>query len=280
MAATQEDKLDLWLDLAIDTARAAGDLIGAAYRRPHQIDRKSSLVDLVTETDLAAEKLIRERLAEETPGFGVLGEEGGVTDGSGDEGERGRWIVDPLDGTTNFAHGHPFYCVSIALELEGRLELGVIHAPTLGLTWWARRGGGCYRNGAGAAVSKISKLTESLCASGFPYDRRTAEDNNSREWAAVIRAAQGVRRCGSAALDLALIADGTYDGFWEKRLNPWDMAAGVVLVEEAGGRVTSLDGAPVPPWPETIVATNGLVHDELRGVLLGVSSKHPSRIKK
>ncbi len=251
------------LEVAISVAQEAGQLILSSYRRPHRVRRKASDVDLVTEVDLAAEELIRDRLNKSYPAFGILAEEGGETEGDVDA----RWIVDPLDGTTNFAHGHPFYCVSIALEQSGALVVGVIYAPSLGLTWSARRGGGTYRQTERTGVSAVSSLSNALCASGFPFDRWTAKDNNVHEWTAAVRNAQGVRRCGSAAIDLALIADGTYDGYWEKRLNPWDLAAGTLLVEEAGGRVTSLAGASVPPWPEVIVASNGKIHEELTALL-------------
>ncbi len=251
------------LEAAASIAREAGLLALASYRGGQDVSYKGE-VDLVTQVDLDCEALIRRRLSEHFPGDRLLAEEGGSS-GPSEGGDR--WIVDPLDGTTNFAHGHPSFSVSIALEREGELVVGVIHAPVLGLTWTALRGGGAFRNGREVMVSRVRSLSEGLCASGFPYDRRTNPDNNVTEWGAVVRRAQGVRRGGSAAMDLASIADGTFDGYWEKRLKPWDLAAGALLVIEAGGRVEGLDGRPIPPWPETVVATNGLIHDELVEVL-------------
>jgi myo-inositol-1(or 4)-monophosphatase len=253
-------------EVATAIALEAGHLTLSAYRRGHQIDHKRTDVDLVTETDLASEQLIKKRLIQHFPEDGLLAEEGSAIEANA--GSEALWIVDPLDGTTNFAHGHPFYCVSIALQLAGRLVVGVIHAPVLGLTWSAHRGGGARRNSSSASVSLAESLKDSLCATGFPYDRQRSDDDNTRELRQVMKRAQGIRRCGSAAIDLAFIADGTFDGFWEKRLAPWDIAAGVVIVEEAGGRATGLDGSTIPPWPPTIVATNGRIHDELTDVVL------------
>jgi len=257
------DKPEDILRAAVAIAREAGLLILSSYRGTQQVTHKGE-VDLVTATDLASEKLIHTRLGRRFAHHGILAEEGGS---SGAADASARWLVDPLDGTTNFAHGHPFFAVSMALEAEGQLWVGVVHAPVLGLTWAASRGGGARRNGAVMQVSKTASLVGSLVASGFPYDRRETADDNTSEWSKVIKEVQGGRRCGSAAIDLALLADGTYDGYWEKRLNPWDVAAGALLVTEAGGRVEALDGSAVPPYPETIVATNGLVHDELLALL-------------
>lgn len=251
------------LKIAASIAREAGMIALASYRTRFEIEQKRTSIDLVTQTDLASEALIRKRLNQYFPDHGLLAEEGGVTGPESDS----IWIVDPLDGTTNFAHGHPFFCVSMALKTGDTLEIGVIHAPVLGITWTAQQGQGAHRNGARISVSEVESLGSALCASGFPYDRWTNPDNNTAEWSSIVKLAQGVRRCGSAALDLALIADGTYDGYWEKRLNPWDLAAGVLLVEEAGGLATSHEGESVPPWPETIVASNGKFHDEILEVL-------------
>ncbi len=265
----EPEALEAALAAAVALAREAGLLLLSSYRGGSGFTLKGE-VDLVTEADLASEALIRRRLGARFPDHAILAEEGGA---SGSADAPARWVVDPLDGTTNFAHGHPFFSVSIGLEAEGLLQVGVVHAPALGLTWTARRGGGASRSGAPARVSTTASLSGSLVASGFPYDRRSNPDNNATEWARTLRRAQGMRRCGSAALDLALVADGTYDGYWEKRLNPWDVAAGALLVLEAGGRVEGLDGSAVPPWPETLVASNGLVHDELAALLRGEGSE-------
>jgi len=260
MSGWTEGELDRALDLGVAIAREAGLLTLHTYRAGPEVRFKRTDVDLVTQTDLDSEALIARRLAQHFPDHGLIAEEG--TDRGGPE-STALWIVDPLDGTVNFAHGHPFYCVSMALQLDGEVVVGVVHAPVLGLTWTARRGGGAFRNGAPSKVTATTTLDRSLCASGFPYDRRTAADNNLAEWSALTRRAQAVRRCGAAAIDLAMVADGTYDGYWEKRLKPWDVAAGSLIIEEAGGRVTAVDGTAVPPWPEVIVATNGLIHDEM-----------------
>ncbi len=260
---TEERDLDRALETVRVTAVEAGLLMLESYRRPQEVTFKGE-VDLVTEVDLRCEELIRKRLGEHFPGDRVLAEESGA---SGPKDGQGLWHVDPLDGTTNYAHGHPQFCTSLALELDGQLVLGVIHAPALGLTWVARLGGGVSRNGSAVEVSRTTSLSNSLCASGFPYDRRTNPDNNISEFAAVMRRCQGIRRAGSAAIDLAFVSDGTHDGYWEKRLNSWDVAAGVVMVREAGGRVGGLDGSSIPPCPDILVASNGRIHDELVGVL-------------
>ena len=248
------------LEIAASIAREAGKLILSSYRTKQTIDHKKNVVDLVTETDFASEALIRRRLMQHFPDFGIIAEEG---EAIRPDSEIGTWIVDPLDGTVNFAHGHPIFCVSIALQCEDLLRAGVVHAPFLGLTWQACRGKGATRNGEPIRVSTTDAMINALCTSGFPYDRHSNEDDNLIEWGRMLKKAQGGRRCGSAAIDLCFIADGTYDANWEKRLAPWDMAAGALIVEEAGGRVTSIDGSPVPPWPEVIVATNGKLHDLL-----------------
>ena len=164
------------------------------------------------------------------------------------------WYVDPIDGTTNFVHGHFFFAASIALYrgLEG--IVGVVHAPALGVTWKAARGAGAYRNEVRCQVSSRAKLEEAVCATGFPYDRWTNPDNNHAELAAFLERCRGVRRCGSAAIDLCLVADGTYDVYWEKALNAWDMCAGALLVEEAGGRLSGYEGEPADPRAGRLIA--------------------------
>jgi myo-inositol-1(or 4)-monophosphatase len=254
--------LDDTLLVAQAIAREAGLLVLASYRTEVAVSYKGA-VDPVTTVDIAAEEVIRRRLAERYPDHSVLAEEGGLSSGSASL----RWLVDPLDGTVNYTHGHPFFAVSLALEAEGAIVVAVVHAPALGLTWTGRKGAGTRRNGSPARVSRLRTLDHCLVATGFPYDRWSNPDNNLAEWGAAVLRAQGTHRCGSAALDLCLVSDGTYDAYWEKRLSPWDMAAGVLLVEEAGGRVSALDGTNVPPYPATVVATNGLVHDQVLSLL-------------
>ena len=245
-------------------AREAGALIREAWRRGRgAVGTKSSAVDLVTETDAAAEAVFSERLRATFPDDELILEEGGRQAGRDDR----RWYVDPLDGTTNFAHGFPHFAVNLAFELAGEVVAGVTYDVTRNDLYAAVRGGGATVNGAPIRVSDADALARSLLATGFPYDRQTAADNNSAEWAAFVRAARGNRRVGAAALDLAYVARGWLDGYWEMRLNPWDVAPGALLVEEAGGRVSDYHGARFDAHGETYVATNGRIHDEVIALL-------------
>lgn len=246
---------------ALRIAREAGSLLLARWRTPVPV-RKKGAIDLVTEVDTASEALIRERLAAHYPDVPIVAEEGGGTPGDGLV-----WYVDPLDGTTNFAHGHPFFAVSIALCSGPEPLLGVVVAPALGTVHAGARGLGAERNGEPCEVARTALLADGLGATGFPYDRATDPDNNLREFAALKLRSRGVRRCGSAALDLCLVADGTYGFYWEQKLNPWDLAAGACIVAEAGGRVTDWSGGPFDPQVGQIAATNGLLHDELLAAL-------------
>jgi myo-inositol-1(or 4)-monophosphatase len=247
----------------VATANRAGTLLLGGLDRPKTIDRKGE-VDLVTEWDRRAEELIRRELDDRFPGFAMLAEEEGA---SGSESAEYTWIVDPLDGTTNFSHGHPLFAVSIGLEHGRSMVAGAVAIPALGTTAWSRAGGGAFRDGRPIRVSTTSALDGALVATGFPYDRRTAHDDNTAEFVAFIKRSQGVRRCGVAAIDLTLVASGIYDGFWEPRLKAWDLAAGVLLVSEAGGYVTDYQGAPVDIRAGWIVASNGLIHDEMLRVV-------------
>ena len=242
-------------------AADAATLLMRAWRK-HGAVRKKGVIDLVTDSDLASEALIRERMARTFPAHGLVAEEGRDT-------PVGDWIwyVDPLDGTTNFAHGHPFFCVSLALCERGEPRVGVVSAPALGVSWASAQGFGATRNGERCHVSETRALDDALCATGFPYDRRTSDENNFREFTAFKLRTQGVRRCGSAAIDLALVADGTYDAYWEQKLKPWDLGAGALLVREAGGQVTDYDGTPADVRTGRLVATNGHVHAETLALL-------------
>jgi myo-inositol-1(or 4)-monophosphatase len=245
-------------------AQAASELLRDA--RPEDVRAKGNPRDLVTEWDLRSEDVIRRVLAERTPGITVLGEEAGAGDGAGggDESTGLRWLVDPIDGTVNFAHGLPIWAVSIACEDAGQIAAGVVAAPQLG--WWfeASRGGGA-RDGGGAAlrVSSIARLDHALLTTGFPYDRATRPDNNFAEWAHLQRRAGACRRLGAASLDLCLVARGWMDGYWEKHLHPWDVAAGALIVTEAGGIVTDWTGGRLDIHEGAVVATNGAIHEEL-----------------
>ncbi|MEJ7734574.1 MAG: inositol monophosphatase family protein [Polyangiaceae bacterium] len=251
-------------DIALAAARELGELVRAGHRSRPRADEKAAR-DLVTEFDLASQELLLRRLAERAPGVPIVAEEGG-SDGA----RRGGlvWYVDPLDGTTNFVHGHPFWCVSVGLLLDEGPIAGAVYAPVLGNAWGGHAGAGgaagvALRDGQPCAVSAVGDFRSAMVATGFPPQRDRAPENNFASFEAVKRAAQAVRRCGSAALDLCLVADGTYDGYWERRLHPWDVVAGGALVLAAGGRVTSLGGG-APDWHTGhLVATNALIHDAL-----------------
>jgi myo-inositol-1(or 4)-monophosphatase len=246
------------LAAAAAAARAAAELLRDA--RPEDVRAKTNPRDLVTEWDLRSEEVIRRVLAERTPGIAVLGEEAGQGEGTGSQ----RWLVDPIDGTVNFAHGLPIWAISIALEDAGEVAAGVVAAPALG--WWfeARRGGGA-RDGSGAAlrVSSIARLPAALLVTGFPYDRATRPDNNFAEWEHLQRRAGACRRLGAASIDLCLVARGWMDGYWERHLKPWDVAAGALIVREAGGIVTDWTGAGFDIHEGAVVASNGAIHEEL-----------------
>ncbi|GAC1311523.1 MAG: inositol monophosphatase family protein [Vulcanimicrobiaceae bacterium] len=248
------------LQCAIDTARAAGELLLARVGLPLETREKGIRGDLVTASDRASEALIVERLRAAFPAASILGEEGGTTDGTSDE----RWIVDPLDGTTNYAHDYPMYCVSIAYERAGELLAGVIYAPALDEMYAARRGGGATLNGRAISVSHAATIAESLVCTGFMPARY---ERNGENFARLSRIAQAVRRDGSAALDLAFLAAGRFDAFWEFDLHAWDVAAGAVIIREAGGLVTAIDGGPFGVADGTLLASGPAVYAEMRAAL-------------
>ncbi|MBC7171081.1 MAG: inositol monophosphatase [Polyangiaceae bacterium] len=242
-------------------------LLMEGFRSGTRIEKKGT-IDLVTEYDRRAEAKIRTELLAAFPDHRIVGEE------APPEGEGERvWYVDPIDGTTNFAHGHPFFGVSLALY-EGAVPLvGVVAAPALGITWWAARGEGAYRNGERSTVSANARLEDCLCSTGFPYDQWTSAEDNLREHRAFLAATQGVRRCGAAALDLCFVSDGSYDLYWEQKLQPWDVAAGALMVVEAGGTISDYDGTPVDARGGRLVATNGHVHEETIATLREARSR-------
>jgi myo-inositol-1(or 4)-monophosphatase len=239
-------------------AREAGALLMSYFDRHIKIEYKGD-VDLVTAADRASEKLIVERLQARWPQHGIVGEEGTRSDVEADY----RWFVDPLDGTTNFAHGYPVFCVSIALaRKDDQLEAGVLYDPTRDELFAAERGSGGTLNGKPIHVSKTARLAESILGTGFPSHKRH-QNPNIHLYQQITLRSHGVRRAGSAALDLANVAAGRYDGFWEFNLNPWDTAAGVLIVQEAGGTVTRFDATPFRLDSREVLATNGLIHEEV-----------------
>ena len=250
--------------LAVAAAKAAGRMLGSYRGRDLAVAYKGA-VNIVTEADRRAEQLITEMIRKAYPGHIIIGEEGGKTAPA--TAREPIWFVDPLDGTTNFAHGFPFYCVSIGVEVEGRVVVGVVYDPVRRELFSAIRGRGALCNGRRLRVSATEKLDQSLLVTGFAYDIRTSRRNNFGHFSHFSLRCRGVRRTGSAALDLCYVADGRFDGFWEMNLWPWDTAAGSLIVEEAGGRMSGFDGGPYQLRVPELVASNGRIHEEMVGVL-------------
>jgi myo-inositol-1(or 4)-monophosphatase len=249
--------------VAMDAARAAGQMLRSEVRGARRIAYKGTPTNLVTEMDARAEALILERLGQAFPDDAILSEEMGSHPGRSGR----RWIIDPLDGTTNYAHGLPIFAVSIALEVERRVTVGVVYDPNMDELFSAERGAGAWVGDTRLAVSATPVLDEALLATGFPYNIRETRDTNLPEYGAFSLKARAVRRLGSAVLYLSWLAAGRLDGYWELRVGAWDVAAGSLLVEEAGGRVTNLQGGPLDLDAPSIVATNGRIHEAMLGVL-------------
>jgi myo-inositol-1(or 4)-monophosphatase len=253
-----------------EAAREAGKFLMNHLHRGFAVSRKGE-INLVTEIDIAAEKMIVSRLTSAFPGHVVLAEEMHSQTASGAV----TWIIDPLDGTTNYAHGYPVFSVSIGLEVEGIIEWGIVYNPNLEEVFTARRKGGAFLNGEPIQVSKTESLDASLLATGFPYDIRTSSRNNLDYFRAFSLHAQGVRRGGSAALDLCYVAGGRLDGFWELSLNAWDCAAGYLMVREAGGKVTNWRDEFGSIYERECLATNSLIHEQMLAVLQETSAREP-----
>jgi len=253
--------------LAVSAAKAAGRLLNGFRGRELAVAYKGA-VNIVTEADRQAERLIAEMIRKVYPGHIIIGEEGGeMAPPLSSTAREPIWFVDPLDGTTNFAHGFPFYCVSIGVEVDGRVVVGVVYDPVRRELFSAVRGRGAFCNGRRLRVSSTEKLDQSLLVTGFAYDIRTSRRNNVGHFFHFSLRCRGVRRTGSAALDLCYVADGRLDGFWEMNLWPWDTAAGSLIVEEAGGRMSGFDGRPYDLRVPELVASNGRIHEEMIGVL-------------
>jgi len=226
-------------------------------------DNREGAIDIVTDADRASEDLILGAIRREFPEHDILTEETHTEK----TGSKFLWLVDPLDGTVNFAHRYPVFSTSIALMVDRSLVAGVVYDPTRQETFSAFRAGGAFLNGNPIQVSKADRLDRSMVSTGFPYDKAFSRENNLAEFSRMLLKVQGIRRGGSAALDLAYVASGRLDGFWELKLKPWDMAAGMLLVQEACGRVTDRASQPTDVYTKSIVATNGVIHDLLVGIL-------------
>jgi myo-inositol-1(or 4)-monophosphatase len=259
----------LFLATAIEAVIKAGRVQTEHARGGFHVGKKG-LIDLVTEVDVTVEAGFRSLIARRFPEHAVLGEEMGMS--ADDSRARYRWLFDPIDGTTNYAHGLPIYCASAALELDGRIQVAAVYDPNRQELFTAERGKGAFLNGAPLKVSQASEMVDALLVTGFPYDVQTRTDDIVGLFGRFLGRARAVRRLGSAALDLCYIAAGRMDGFWEQDLKPWDVAAGMLLVEEAGGRVTGFDGAAFSPYGANIVASNGQLHLQMLDVIGSESS--------
>lgn len=262
--------MDNFKKIAIKASLEAGDILRKNFGRINNICHKGE-IDLVTEADLRSEQRIIKILKKEYPDHDILAEEGAGWDrtvaSEANLRAEYKWLIDPLDGTTNYAHGFPFFAVSIALERRGDVILGVVYDPLREEVFTAQKGKGSYLNKKRIKVSKTKNLSEALLATGFAYDVRKSPDNNLNHFSNFTLEAQGIRRAGSAALDLCYVASGRFDGFWEMKLKPWDMAAGSLMVKEAGGKVTDFKGDPFSIYSKEILASNGRIHGEMVKVL-------------
>ena len=254
-------------ELAVDTAVKVGRMLKERLGEPGRVEFKGT-VDIVTEMDKRSEELIVAAITAAYPSHSILTEEGTNVAGTpGDTGQVCKWIIDPIDGTTNYAHGFPVFSISIALEVDGAVELGVVHNPMLDETFVAEKGAGASLNGNKIGVSKVTVLEKGLLATGFPYDIRTSKRNNIDHFTNFSLNAQAIRRAGSAALDLSYVAAGRFDGFWEMGLKPWDVAAASLILTEAGGRITDFAGGEFSIYSCQCLASNGHLHSPMIEIL-------------
>lgn len=257
--------MEKYLELAKRMAKEAGRVQIASLNDEHVIEYKGK-IDIVTDVDKHCEKLIVDGIRSEFPDHDILAEEGTAKRADSDF----RWVIDPLDATVNYSHGFPFFGVSISLEFKGEISVGVIHDPNRNETFYAAKGLGAFLNEKKINVSKNHPVEKALLATGFAYNVHEEDRfDNIENFRRFIKRARAVRRPGAASIDLAYIACGRLDGFWELFLKPWDMAAGVLLIREAGGRVTSFDGSEYDLYGTQILASNSLIHDEMIGILMG-----------
>jgi myo-inositol-1(or 4)-monophosphatase len=261
----------LFLATAIEAVTKAGQIMMGFVDSGFRVSKKGA-IDLVIEADVAVETMFRKLIAERFPDHTILAEEFGQDAAS--VGASHCWVFDPIDGTTNYAHGLPIFCASLALEIDGRGQVGAVYDPTRKELFVAERGGGAFLNGRPLRVSDASDLIEALLVTGFPYDVRSRIPELVGLFGEFMGRSRAVRRLGSAALDLCYVAAGRFDGFWELDLKPWDTAAGAIIVEEAGGLVTDLAGNPFSSRQRQLLATNGRIHDEMRQIANGFLRSH------
>ena len=254
------------IDDIIQISKEAGELIRNSFGRSHSVEFKTNELNLVTETDKASEKLITDFIRKKYPTHGILAEEGSEANRSAEY----LWVIDPLDGTTNFAHGLPIFSVSIGLQKNGETIAGVVYDVMRDVVFSAEKGGGSFENGKKIEVSKNSNLGHAILVTGFPYDIKENPDKAFERFIAFLKQARGIRRLGSAAIDFCYVANGVFDGFWEVSLHPWDLCAGKLFVEEAGGIVTDFEGKNNDIYSKQILATNKLVHQKMIDILNSV----------
>ncbi|MCX5813910.1 MAG: inositol monophosphatase family protein [Proteobacteria bacterium] len=254
--------MDELLDFAIHCAFESGKIQRKYFEKSINIRHKGE-TDLVTDVDMACQEKIIGLIKRAFPDDDIISEE----KKNDFDGKKNRWIIDPLDGTTNYAHGYPFFCTSIAYEVNGQITYGVVYNPIFNELFFGRKGAGAYLNGERIKVSFVNDLKQALLSTGFPYNIATTERNNVDHFLNFLFKAQAVRRDGSAALNLCYVACGRFDAFWELSLNSWDMAAGCLMIDEAGGTVTNIQGNKFSVYKDTIVASNGLIHKDMLMVL-------------
>jgi myo-inositol-1(or 4)-monophosphatase len=257
------------LTIAIEAAKEAGRYLKYSVGKVRSIEmKKGEERNLVSEIDKTSEEKIISIIKRHYPNHAILAEESGTSaSGASSTSSDYKWVIDPLDGTTNFLHGLPIFCVTIAVEYKGEIVAGVVYDPNLEELYTAEKGAGAYCNGKRMKVTGTSDLINSLLVTGFPYDIAKNPDNAVEHFVNFLMEGQAVRRLGSAALDLSYVAASRFDGFWEVNLNPWDMAAGLLFVQEAGGKVTDFSGAPSSIYKKQVLASNGVIHEAMLSVL-------------
>ncbi len=254
------------IDDIIQISKTAGELIRNAFGKSHSIEFKTNELNLVTETDKASEKLITDFIRKKYPSHGILAEEG--SESNPDKvGTEYLWVVDPLDGTTNFAHGLPIFAVSIGVQKNGETIAGVVYDVMRDVVYSSEKGSGSFENGRIIGVSKNENLGHSVLVTGFPYDIKENPDKAFERFIEFLKHARAIRRLGSAAIDFCYVANGVFDGFWEVSLHPWDICAGKLIVEEAGGIVTDFDGNKIDIYSKRILATNSILHQKMINVM-------------